>query len=43
MREKQIKLTEDQGEKQIKTIENRVKKNILDADLKSIAYFFLRG
>ena len=29
--------------KQIKTIENRVKKNILDADLKSIAYFFLRG
>ena len=42
MREKQIKLTEDQGEKQIKTIENRVKKKILDADLKSIVYFFLR-
>ena len=43
MREKQIKLTEDQGEKLIKAIENRVKKNILDADLKSRAYFFLRG
>ena len=41
--EKHTKTIEDQGEKQIKAIGNRVEKNILDTDKKSIACLFSKG
>ena len=39
---KQVKAIEDQGAKKIKTTENRVKKQILDAYQKSVTSLFLR-
>ena len=38
--EKQTKTIEEQGEKQIKAIENRVKEQLLDTDQNSIAILF---
>ena len=41
--EKQAKTIEDQGEKQVKAIKNRIKRQILDAEQKPITDLFSEG